>query len=1038
MHPIVYLGWPRRSSTSIASSMPTANHSHGGLLRDRRNNAAATLRFALLALALVLACAAQAVAAPTVTNSGDDLRTGWYPEASAITPQLVSGGTFGQLWSAPVEGQVYAQPLLANGTLLVATEADKAYGLDPTTGAVKWSKALGTPWKAADIGCGDLTPTIGVTATPVIDAGVAYMTHKTYASGNSGPAKWFMDAIEMSSGAEKPGFPVELAGTAQNDPADSFQPTTELQRPGLLLMEGVVYAAFGSHCDIKPYQGWVFGVSESGAVKARWSDETSGSGAGIWQSGAGLTSDGPGTILLSTGNGNVPVAPTPGSSPPGSLGEAIVRLRVQGDGSLKATDFFAPYDAAVLNEWDADFASGGVTGLPSEYFGTASLPHLAVAVGKDGYVYLLNRDNLGGIGEGPSGSDDVVQRIGSYGGVWSRPAVWPGEGGWIYIPTASGGTSASGSSGNLRVYKYGLSGTGSPTLSLAATSSDAFGFSSSAPVITSEGTTAGSALVWIVWAPNGSGEGAQLRAYDPIPVGGKPVLRWSSPVGTSAKFAMPGVGAGKLFVGTRDGHVLAFGSPVTPVLSGPSTSFAATVVGSSREATLTLTANEALTIPAGGLSSSSAQFSIGATSPALPATLASGQKISVPIVFKPTSAGPQAGTLTAKTSTGKTATFSLSGNGQASGARLESSPTVLTFEGTTIGTSRSDSATFENVGSESLTITGVDAPPAPFSLEGAPLAGQHLAPGESISVTVNFEPTTVGKYENALSLETSAGPATVQLVATAGTPGHLQIEGESIDFGTVPLGASSPRSFTVTNTGGTSVEITRSKPPTGGEFSAQTELPEGTTIAPGETRAETVSFVPTAVGPASGEWSINGKDAGGVHSVRFSGVGAIAAAPSEQATIAPLLTGSTATGTAAGTPAQGVLAAKAQQLRLHLRSSALRASAAGTIAVELACVGSTRCSGTIALEIPEATAGARHGATAKLSYATLAKAKFAIAGGRTATIRLKLSAASRRLLARAGVLHARSVLVLQGATGGPLSTVVQVTIHAPPRRRSRG
>ena len=183
-----------------------------------------------------------------------------------------------------------------------------------------------------------------------------------------------------------------------------------------------------------------------------------------------------------------------------------------------------------------------MTGLPDEYFGTPAIPHLAVAVGKDGYVYLLNRDNLGGIGQGPSDSDDVVQRIGPYGGVWSRPGVWPGEGGWVYIPTASGGTSASGSSGNLQVYKYGLSGSGAPTLSLQGTSSEAFGFSSSAPVITSDGTIPGSALVWIVWAPNGSGEGAQLRAYKPIPVNGEPVMLWSAPIGTSAKFATPGRG----------------------------------------------------------------------------------------------------------------------------------------------------------------------------------------------------------------------------------------------------------------------------------------------------------------------------------------------------------------------------------------------------------------------------------------------------------------------------------------------------------------
>jgi hypothetical protein len=127
---------------------------------------------ALLALlGLIALTAAGRAFASGVTNSGDDLRDGWYPEQSSLTPQLVSGGSFGQLWSKSVDGQVYAQPRLNNGTLLVATENDKVYGLDPATGAMRWATPLdlGPPWKAADIECGDLTPNIGVTSTPVID-----------------------------------------------------------------------------------------------------------------------------------------------------------------------------------------------------------------------------------------------------------------------------------------------------------------------------------------------------------------------------------------------------------------------------------------------------------------------------------------------------------------------------------------------------------------------------------------------------------------------------------------------------------------------------------------------------------------------------------------------------------------------------------------------------------------------------------------------------------------------------------------------------
>jgi hypothetical protein len=830
----------------------------------------------VLLLALTVATASSALAVEP-TNSADNLRDGWYPDEPSLTPQLVSGGTFGQLWSTSVEGQVYAQPLLANGTVVVATENNKVYGLDPATGALRWPALnLGTPWKAADIGCADLAPNIGVTATPVIDpaTNTAYMTHKTYVSGTSGPARWYMDAINIATGTEKAGFPVELAGAAQNAPGQTFQPTTELQRPGLLLMNGVVYAAFGSDCDFNPWQGWVFGVSTAGQTKARWVSVSSGSGAGIWQSGAGITSDGSGTLMVSTGNGGAPTVATPGKSPPGSLGESIVRLAVQPDGSLKTVDFFAPFDADQLDTWDADFASGGITGLNSEYFGTPSTPHLAVAVGKDGYVYLLNRDELGGFMQGPSGSDKVVQRIGPYGGVWSRPGVWPGDGGWVYIPTASGGESSGGSSGFLRVYKYGVSGSGQPTLSLQATSSDAFGFTSSMPDITSDGTNSGSALVWVIWTPNGSGTGAQLRAYDPVPVNGKPVLRWSAPIGTSSKFAPPGVGAGRLYVGTRDGKVLGFGSPVTPLLTGPATNFPTTTIGSSSQRTLTITATNALTLSK--LSSSSAQFTVGTPSPALPAKLAAGQTIQIPLTFVPTQSGLIGGTLTAETDKG-TVSFALSGSGQSAAAQLAVTPTVLSFDGTTIGGHASSGATFQNLGGAPLTINAIKLPDAPFGAGGLPAVGSTIAPGSSITIDVTFDPTAEGNYEDEIGLETSAGNATIALAGSAGSAGALQVTGEHLEYGSTTVGSTTTKSFTLTNTGATAVALTKSKPPIGGAFTATTSLPEGTTIAPGASVTETVAFTPTAPGYTSASWALNGNDSTGLHEVTFNGTGTVPA-----------------------------------------------------------------------------------------------------------------------------------------------------------------
>jgi iron transport multicopper oxidase len=982
-------------------------------------------------LLLLGALAGQAMAAG-ITNSGDDLRDGWYPEESSLSPQLVSGGTFGQLWSTSVDGQVYAQPLLANGTLLVATENNKVYGLDPSTGTLRWPTPLdlGAPWKASDIGCGDLAPNIGVTATPVIDpaTNIAYLTHKSYASGTSGSARWFMDAIDLSSGTEKAGFPVQLSGSAQNQPGETFQPTAELQRPGLLLMNGVVYAAFGSDCDIPPWQGWVFGVSTAGQLKARWVARSSGNGAGIWQSGAGLTSDGSGSLMISTGNGGAPSTPAPGSSPPADLGESVVRLAVQGDGSLKAVDFFAPFDALQLDTWDADFASGGITGLNSQYFGTPGVHDLAVAVGKDGYVYLLNRDELGGFQHGSGGADKVVQRIGPYGGVWSRPGVWPGDGGWVYIPTASGGNTGGGSSGFLRMYRYGLSGTGQPTLSLAGSSPDAFGFGSSAPVISSEGTNSGSALVWIIWTPNGSGAGAQLRAYDPLPVEGKPVLRFSAPIGTSSKFAIPGIGAGRVYVGTRDGRVLGFGSPVTPLLTGPATSFPTTTISDSSQKTLTLTATTALTLS--GLTSSSPQFQIGTPTQALPAQMTAGQKIQIPVTFAPTQTGLIGATVTAETDRG-TVSFALSGTGQSPNAQLEATPAVLSLGGATVGGQPlSGTATFKNVGAKPLTINAVTLPQAPFGATGVPAPGATISPGGSLSINVTFAPSEAGNFTGEIGLETTAGYRAVGISASAGSRGALRISSEQSNFGGVELGKTATRSFTVSNTGGTAVTIFKSKPPSGGAFAATppTQLPEDSTIAAGESLTVTVAFTPTQVGPASGVWIINGSDSTGLHEVAFSGTGV----PPGSEVAAPTV--STLGGGSGRLPEQGILPLRETgSPSARIAGTVFTASRRGMLKLRVGCPAAVViCSGRIVLRARTAiAAGASPSAKGNTVLLTLAAGSFAIRGGQVRTLTMHLSAKARALLARRHVLNAQATIASRDPAGLSHTAHATVAIRAP-------
>src|SRR5689334_10993736 len=207
---------------------------------------------------LSLAFAATASAAEsTETAAAGPLRTSWFPDEPQLTPELLEEpGGFAQNFEVEVKGQVYAQPLVSAGTLFVATEDDWIYGIDAHTGAVRWERKLGVPWNAADIGCEDLSPHIGVTGTPVIDpaTNTAYLFAKSYeGSEESGPPIWKMHAIDLATGDDRPGFPVTIEGPAKNLAGTSFEPTHQMQRPGLLLMNGVVYAGFGGHCDYAPF-----------------------------------------------------------------------------------------------------------------------------------------------------------------------------------------------------------------------------------------------------------------------------------------------------------------------------------------------------------------------------------------------------------------------------------------------------------------------------------------------------------------------------------------------------------------------------------------------------------------------------------------------------------------------------------------------------------------------------------------------------------------------------------------------------------------
>ena len=834
-------------------------------------------------VAATLSCSIEAGA---ITAKGDTLRTGWYSNQPDLAPAIVGGPTFGRLFKtqltltpsqidagvtlAPVgpEGAeaVLAQPLVFGSTVFVVTEGNNIYALDAVSGAITASRALGLGFDGSDVPCADL-PLVGITGTPVIDpaTGTAYFFSKTYEPVDSAKVPVvYAHAVDAVTLVERPNFPVEIQGTAANDSTITFDPEIQNQRTGLLLMDGVVYAGFGSHCDTGPYHGYIIGVGEGGGITTIFATEAGPNqvrGAGIWQAGGGLVSDGPGRILFTTANGysNYLVNPTPGSSPPQTLDEAVVRLQVQADGSLQAMDFFTPYDAEMLDSNDLDFGSGGSVALP-DCMAAPGFPHLEIAGGKEGNLYVLNRDDLGGFMQGPNGGDAYVNEVTTLNGVWGSPAIWPGDGQWLYL-TVKGAP--------LQAFHVTPLGNGVPTLGVGGQTTDSFGYFSGSPIVTSNGTASGSALVWVSYAGEAWGQG-ELRAYAAVPDSVQNLdIVYEDSYGASSKFVVPGVGAGSIYIGTSDGYVVGYGSPASVPIQGGPLQFGNVVTGRSSTMTLVLTATQATTVTA--LVPSSTVFTAGASTPPLPATLAAGQTLSLPVTFSPTQGEQYVAGLDVTTST-VTAAITLEGTSVAAAAKLASAPPAESFGGIAIDSSMTVSLILTNQGNAPYTFSTTVAPSAPFSVTGTPAAGQMLPPGGNVAVSVTFAPTALGMFTDSVQFFGTSGKLSVYLSGTSATPGVLTITPLALDYGTVAVGSKTTLTFIVQNTGDLPLTITKSKPPDLGVFNATTALPEGQIILPGAMVTESVTFEPTVSGSFGDEWALTSTGTGGLQEVTFSGV----------------------------------------------------------------------------------------------------------------------------------------------------------------------
>lgn len=497
-----------------------------------------------------------------VTYHYDNQRTGEDLAETALTPATVNSTGFGKVGFFTVDGKVDAQPLYLSGVkiphlgrhdvLFVATEHDSVYAFDTRNGAVLWRKSLLEPGEVPsdDINCAQVTPEIGVTATPVIDRkrgphGAIYLV----AMSKNKSGKYFQRiyALDVTSGKELFGGPrvieASYPGSGDNsvDGKVVFDPHQYEDRAALLLLNGVVYTTWASHCDARPYTGWVIGYSAASLNQMSVLNLTpNGNEGAIWMTGAGPAADSAGNIYLLDGNGTFDETLDARGFPiHGDYGNAFLKLSASG-GRLAVADYFQMANEAKENADDADLGSGGVLLLPDMKDDSGKVWHLAVGAGKDKNVYVVDRDDLGKFHrDGNHIYQEMVSALG--GGEFSMPAYFNHT---VYY---------GGMEDKLRAFPI-VNARLATTPS--STTSNIFRYPGAKPVVSANGDHDG-----IVWAVETSGP-AILHAYEADNLAQE--LYNSNQAGTrdqfgvGYKFVSPIVANGHVYVGTLNG-VAVFG-----------------------------------------------------------------------------------------------------------------------------------------------------------------------------------------------------------------------------------------------------------------------------------------------------------------------------------------------------------------------------------------------------------------------------------------------------------------------------------------------
>ena len=499
---------------------------------------------------------------PTANNSvltyhNDNARSGQNLNETILTTSTVNQSSFGKLFVVSADGRVDAQPLyLPNlsisgklqNLLFVATEHGSVYAFNADVGTQIWqvSTLLSGETPSDDHGCSQITPEIGVTSTPVIDPksgphGTIYVVAMSL--DGSGNYHQRLHALDVTTGAEEFGGPKEIQasypGTGDNSSNGQviFDPGQQVDRPGLLLLNGVIYTSWGSHCDGRPYTGWIISYNESTLAQVSVLNVTpNGNEGAFWMSGAGPAADSNGNIYALDANGSFDgTLNAQGFPNQGDFGNAFLKISTTNN-QLAVADYFEMSNQASENSTDTDLGSGGALLLPDFNDASGNTRHLAVGAGKDSNIYVVDRDSMGKFN---ASTDNIYQEIDGIlsGGMWSMPAYFNNT---VYF----------GSVGN-NIQSFSISNALLGTSPSSQTNTQ-FEYPGATPSISANGTSSA-----ILWAAENS-DPAVLHAYDATNLtnelyNSNQASNGRDQFGTGNKFIVPTVVNGKVYVGTTNG-----------------------------------------------------------------------------------------------------------------------------------------------------------------------------------------------------------------------------------------------------------------------------------------------------------------------------------------------------------------------------------------------------------------------------------------------------------------------------------------------------